>query len=128
MFFVFIVLLLIVPVFTQNYCKRSIEVQTTQPGECYSSTTYDVQNCCVECLQINIINQSSVLKCVSLYGLGYTSCTSQSEAAADNLAGGGTCTCLCNPGSDKSQVNNGSFNHISLLIFSLLIQMIYLMM
>ena len=90
-----------------NYCKRG-ELTTTRSGECLSSTLANVQNCCYECLQINVNNQSAIIKCGSLYDLGFDICTDESRAAAKIKCGGGVLYCLCNDGSDKSQVSTGS--------------------
>jgi len=100
---------------SQNYCRRADGLKITGPGECLSSAKYNVENCCFECLQTNPINQSSIIKCGSLYALGYTSCTAESEAAAAKLCGAGSVVdCLCNPGSIKTEVNSGMGDFVSL--------------
>jgi hypothetical protein len=98
-------LLFIIGVFSQNYCKRSDGIKITVLADCLSSAQYNVENCCFECLQINVVNQTSQIKCGSLYSLGFTSCSPESETAALAACGGGTYACLCNVGSDKSEVN-----------------------
>lgn len=118
----YILFLIITYVFSQtpNYCRREDGIKITGSGQCLSSTLYNVQNCCFECLQINPINQSSVIKCGSIYALGFNTCNNQSKTAALAACGGGAYTCLCNPGSDKSQVTSGSnlnTNNITLFLF-----------
>lgn len=92
---------------TPNYCKISDGIKITQNNDCLMSEQYNVQNCCFECFQYNPINQSSTIKCGSLYALGFTSCTPQAQAAAQKACGGTTNSyiCFCNPGNDKSQIN-----------------------
>lgn len=90
---------------TPNYCKISDGIKITQNNDCLTSEQYNVQNCCFECMQYNPINQTSVIKCGSLYALGFTSCTPQAQTAALKACGGGQYVCFCNAGNDKSQIN-----------------------
>lgn len=105
----------------QNYCKRADGIKITVLNDCFSSSQYDVENCCFECLQINPINQSSQIKCGSIYGLGFTSCTAEAKTAALAACGGGTYACLCTPGSIKTEVNESTMNTISLYIYAIIL-------
>ena len=120
------VLLLSTVVFTQTnvpYCTLKGGIKITTGNDCLSSYQYNVENCCFDCLQINPINQSSQIKCGSLYALGFNSCTNISEAAALKACGGGVLRCLCNAGADKSPVtSNGNSLWImnSLILYGIL--------
>jgi hypothetical protein len=105
----------------QNYCKRS-GITTTVTNECLTSINYDVENCCYECLQIDVVNQNSVIKCGSIYALGFDSCSTDARTAALKACGGGVYTCLCNQGNNKTQVNvsESSSLDIPILILALL--------
>lgn len=106
-----IILLFFAFVYTQTnvpYCTLKGGIKTTTGNDCISSYQYNVQNCCFDCLIINPINQSSQINCGSLYALGFNSCNNVSEAAALKACGGGVLRCLCNAGTDHSQVNNGN--------------------
>jgi hypothetical protein len=119
-----IFLIFFLTVYAQNYCHRDSGVTITKQGECLSSSKYNVENCCVECLLINTNNQTSTLLCQSLYSLGYDSCSKNGiDEAKSNINGNiQTCLCLCNPGSNKTEVNNGIINNISM------IHMVYLLL
>lgn len=114
----------------QNYCKRGLGIQTTQQGECLSSSKYDVENCCFEILQIDVVNQISLLKCGSIYEIGFTSCSTEAKKEALITAGSGAYACLCNPGSNKSQVSVSSgsnftfITNLTLLMISLFLMSI----
>jgi len=120
---------------SQNFCQRGSGIKTTQPGECLSSSKYDVENCCFEILQIDIVNQVSYLKCGSVYEIGFSSCSAESKKEALITAGSGAYVCLCNPGSNKSQVNvnsgsNSTFSNLTLLniIFTNLSLLMFLLL
>lgn len=103
----------------QNYCKRSDGIKITAPGECLDSAKYNVENCCFECLQINPINQSSQIKCGSLYSLGFKTCSDPAARteALKACGGNGVYACLCNPGSIKTESSADVNIFTSLYIF-----------
>lgn len=113
----------------QNYCKRS-GITITVTNECLTSINYDVENCCYECLQIDVVNQNSVIKCGSIYALGFDSCSTEARTAALAACGGGVYTCLCNQGNNKTQVNVSQSSSLTIPIlfmsFFSLLQMIIL--
>jgi hypothetical protein len=105
----------------QNYCRRADGIKITVLNDCFSSSKYNVENCCFECLQINPNNQSSQIKCGSLYSLGFNTCSDPAaKTEALKACGGfGTYACLCNPGSIKTESNESMVYGLNLLLFML---------
>lgn len=104
-------LLFLLSIEAQTYCQQGKGFVNDTNGECLLSSNYDVENCCYTCP----IRDASglVLTCGSLYELGFAACGQAGALAARqtacSVAGGditsGAFMCLCNTGTNKSQVN-----------------------
>jgi hypothetical protein len=100
---------------TQTYCQRGLVVTDTG-GQCLKSGDYDVANCCYQC-PVTQSDGTHIIQCLSLYDAppsGYATCGQTGALAGRQQAcvaiGGDitstSFTCLCNGGTNMSQINS----------------------
>lgn len=112
------------------YCQRGKGLFIDTNNSCFTSVNYNVENCCFSCL-VGSTTPGTLpsVYCGSLYDLGFTSCGSNITNNAIITACGGpsvtmSYSCICNPGTDKSQINSVissgksiKFNHYMIELF-----------
>jgi len=105
----FAVAVLCAPAQAQTYCQRGQGFLYDPQNQCFTSATYNIENCCFTC---PVQNASGIFQfCGSLYELGFATCGQSGALAAEQAAcvaiGGninaGSFACSCNAGSNKSQ-------------------------